>query len=186
MLRREFLTGLVFSTSAWTTSVLANDKIAWPDSASSADLEAALQSMKDWVAAYQVGDYLSQWRLTDPRIRYWFDRRRWRDKMKRARRQDGALVTYTITAYSPASSTELPCTEMGHCFREGVDYVIALMETRYEKAAPAQPEFFVAARSEEGWRFGGGTILNRPLGETAVIMTVQDERRYKPGYTISE
>lgn len=73
---------------------------------------------------------------------------------------------------------------MGHCFREGVDYVIALMETRYEIASPAQPEFVVAARSNEGWRFGGGTILNRPFGETAVIMTVQDERRYKPSYTI--
>lgn len=185
ILRRDFLTGLAFSASALASGALANDDSAWPDSATSADLESALQSMNAWIAAYQAGDYLSQWRLTDPRIRYWRDRIQWRDMMKRARRRDGALLSYAINAYSPASSSQLPCTEMGHCFRESVDYVIALMETRYKIAAPAQPEFFVAARSEEGWRFGGGTILNRPFGETAVIMTVQDERRYKPGYTIS-
>ncbi len=183
MLRRDFLTGLAFSALA--SGALANDDDDWPGGATPADLEGALQSANAWLAAYQSGDYLAQWRMTDPRIRHWRDRRRWRDMMKRARRRDGALLSYTISAYSPASSSQLPCTEMGHCFREGVDYVIALIETHYERASPAQPEFFVAARSDEGWRFGGGTILNRPFGETAVIMTVQDERRYKPGYTIS-
>lgn len=185
MLRRDFLTGLAVVATPWMSGALANDDGAWPSSASSADLEAALQAMNEWIAAYQAEDYLRQWRLTDSRIRKWRDRREWRDKMKRARRRDGALLSYAISAYSPASSSQLPCTEMGHCFREGVDYVIALIETRYEIAEPSQPEFFVAARSDEGWRFGGGTILNRPLGETSVIMTVQDERRYKPGYTIS-
>jgi hypothetical protein len=77
-----------------------------------------------------------------------------------------------------ASARELPCTEMGHCYREQVSYVLALIQTRYAQATPAQPEYCVAAYSSEGWRFGGGTILNRPLGETAVILSTQDERRY--------
>ena len=105
--------------------------------------------------------------------------------MERARRADGALLSYRIASYAAASAADLPCTEMGHCFRERVPYVIALVETRYETASPPQPEFIVVARSDEGWRFGGGTILNRPLGETAVIMTTQDEQRYEPSYTIT-
>jgi hypothetical protein len=184
MLRRHFLAGLAFTVLPSTSDAFAKESDAWPNGATPEDFEAALQAMRAWIDAYQAGDYLAQRRLTDPRMLKWFDRDRWRDKMKRARRRNGALLSYEFAAYSAASSADLPCTEMGHCFREGVDYVIALVETRYEIAKPAQPEFIVVARSEGVWRFGGGTILNRPLGETAVILSVQDERRYKPGYTI--
>lgn len=104
--------------------------------------------------------------------------------MTKAARRDGPLLSYEIEASAPARAEDLPCTETGHCFREGVKYVFFLIRSDYEIAEPKQPEFAVMAYSDEGWRFGGGTFLNRPLMETAVIMTVQDERRYKPGVSI--
>lgn len=184
MLRREFIAGLALAATPCLGSATANDESAWPDRATTADLEAALQSMNARLQSYQAGDYSAQWRLTDARMRRWINRRIWRDRMRRARRRDGALLSYIVRAHLPVTSAELPKTEMGHRFREHVDYVISILETRYENAAPAQPEYFVGARSREGWRFAGGTILNRPLGETAVILTVQDEQRYEPNYSI--
>jgi hypothetical protein len=41
----------------------------------------------------------------------------------------------------------------------------------------------VMARSGDDWLFGGGSFLNRPLGETAVIMSEQDEQRYQPRWS---
>lgn len=102
--------------------------------------------------------------------------------MKKAARRNGALLSYTIEGAAPADAESLPCTENRHCFREGIPYVVFRIRSAYELATPAQPEFAVMALSDEGWRFGGGTFLNRPLGETAVIMTRQDEERYNVRY----
>ena len=157
-----------------------------PDPATTEEVAAATATLKEWTSAFQAGDYRAQWLLTDARIRHWHDRKRWKGWMTKAARRDGALLSYEIEAAAPARAADLPCTEMGHCFREGVKYVIFLIRSDYEIAEPAQPEFAVMAYSDEGWRFGGGSFLNRPMGETSVIMTVQDERRYKPGFSVRQ
>ncbi|MGE0045874.1 MAG: hypothetical protein AB7J28_06830 [Hyphomonadaceae bacterium] len=148
------------------------------------DVAAARVALEAWVAAYQSADYDAQWALTDPRIRRWHDRRRWRRAMTRAARVDGVLAEISIENSAPATAAQLPCTEQRHCYREGVQYVVFILRTRYGRAAPPQPEYAAMALSSEGWRFGGGTLLNRPLGETAVIMTEGDERLYAPDLNV--
>jgi hypothetical protein len=157
-----------------------------PELATAEEIAEAAAIFKDWAEAFQAGDYRAQWLLTDARIRRWHDRKRWKSWMTKAARRNGALQSYTIEATAPVRAKDMPCTENGHCFREGVKYVLFLIRSDYEIAQPPQPEFAVMALSDEGWRFGGGTFLNRPLGETSVIMTVQDERRYRPGYSIDQ
>jgi len=148
--------------------------------ANTADVEEARAILDQWTAAYQTEDYLTQWQLTDPRIRRWWGKTRWRKAMTKARRKDGKLTAYTIVTADPIDAEKIPCTEMGHCYRRGVQYVIFIIRSTYERAAPGQPEYVAMAKSDEGWRFGGGTFPNRPVGETAVILTESDERRYKP------
>ena len=136
--------------------------------------------LREWIEAYREKDYNTQWLLTDSRIRRWHNKRRWRGWMSNAQKNNGALVSYMAESGAPIQAEELPCTEQGHCFRRDVQYIIYIMRTEYEDAEPAQPEFAVMAKSGEGWKYGGGTLLNRPMGETSVIMTRQDEARYKP------
>jgi hypothetical protein len=68
---------------------------------------------------------------------------------------------------------------MGHCYRKDVQYVFILLRSTYAKAAPAQPEYVVMAKSEEGWKFGGGTFPDTPMGETSSILNRKDEHRYR-------
>lgn len=148
--------------------------------ATPAEVETALQVFAQWTAAYQAEDYDTQWRLTDPRIRRWWGQTRWHKGMTKARRKDGKLTAYTIQAADPIDAAKLPCTELRHCYRRGVQYVVIILHSTYEKATPGQPEYAAMAKSHEGWRFGGGTFPNRPWGETAVIMTESDESQYRP------
>lgn len=174
-------------TALACAAALAASGVVGPDRSESASPgDAAEAALVAWLEAYRSGDYRQQWTLTDPRIRRWHDLRRWRGWMKRAARRDGRLDGYAISGRAPAAADQLPCTEQGHCFRGGVDYVLLLVTTGYDRAAPAQPEYAVMALSSEGWRFGGGSILNRPLGETAVILTESDERRYSTGWRAGE
>lgn len=159
----------VISTQAEETPLATDD-----------DVQVAAQILAQWTAAYQAQDYDTQWQLTDPRQRRWWDKVRWRKAMTKARRRDGALTGYTIKAAQPIDAAKLPCTEMGHCYRQGVQYILFIVTSAYEKAASGQPEYVAMSKSDEGWRFGGGTFPNRPLGETAVILTEADERRYRP------
>lgn len=178
-MRREFLMTLILAPALATKSSAEELATPWPEGAGEADLDAAYSSMAVWIEAYRAQDFATQWRMTDPRIRRWIDRRRWMRGLGRAFSLNGNLVEHVIANRAALGAERLPCTEQGHCFRPDVPYVIFFLRTRYEIAAPPQPEFCVMARSSEGWRFGGGTLLNRPLGETAVIMTPQDERRYE-------
>ena len=155
-----------------------------PPLASEDELAEARTILVEWTQAFQAGDYAAQWRLTDRRIRRWHDRERWRGSMRKAAIRNGALLSFSVEAAAPATAADLPCTEQKHCFRGGVKYALFAIRSDYEKAEPPQPEFAVMAWSDDGWRFGGGTFLNRPLGETAVIMTRQDEERYRPGASI--
>jgi len=173
------VTAIVFFLVA--TPVAAGDE---PPLASAYEVEAASSALEAWTAAYSAGDYHEQWLLTDKRITRWFDRRSFRKMMTEAQQRNGLLKTYSITGAAPARASDLPCTEMGHCYRTGIQYAIFVIESTYEKAEPSQPEFAVMAKAEGKWVFGGGSFLNRPLGETAVIMTEQDERRYEPRYPV--
>ncbi len=190
VIRKSVAVAMVaFFASALSPTLAFGDDEAldWPAAATKEDLDAARAVLIQWSEAYRSEDYRTQWRLTDSRIRHWIDLNRWRRGMRSANRRDGALEKFEILNQAAVSARQLPCTEQGHCYREGVRYVIFLVSTHYTKAAPPQPEYAAIALSEEGWRFGGGTFPNRPLGETAVIMTESDERRYKfKGLTIQK
>lgn len=171
---------VVIALSIGLTAVAAAARAEDVPLATEDDVPVATQVLAQWAAAYQAQDYDTQWQLTDPRQRRWWDKKRWHKAMTKARRKDGPLISYTINAASPIDAAKLPCTEMGHCYRRGVQYILFIVTSAYEKAAPTQPEYVAMAKSDEGWRFGGGTFPNRPLGETAVILTEGDERRYRP------
>jgi hypothetical protein len=143
----------------------------------------ALAAFEAWTASFQQADYRQQWKLTDKHITRWWNRQQWREAMAGAQKRNGDLLSYHIVGAAGAAAADLPCTEMGHCFREGLEYVLVVIESEYEKAQPKQPEFVVMAKSGNDWLFGGGTFLNRPMGETTVIMTEQDEQRYQPRWT---
>ena len=140
----------------------------------------AHEALISWIEAYQTGEYAEQWRLTHPRRRRGRPRRLWNRVMRNAQRNDGALLSYTIGGGAEVIADQLPCSEQGHCYRPGIDYVFFTVQTEYENAAPPQPEYVAMALSGDQWVFGGGTLLNRPFGETSVIMTESDERRYRP------
>jgi len=150
-----------------------------PPLASEQEMAEAYESFKLWAAAFQARDYDEAWRLTDPRIRQWFDKKRWKKRVKKAQEKSGEILAFEVESIAPVSAAQLPCTEMGHCFRQGVQYVFVLIRSTYKKATPPQPEFVVMAKSEEGWKFGGGTFPDTPMGETSVILNRKDESRYR-------
>ncbi|MEZ5891860.1 MAG: hypothetical protein R3C58_01740 [Parvularculaceae bacterium] len=175
MMALAVLCAFVISTSI----ALASDETGeWPESATQEDLLAARTAFIEWGTAYQNRDYGTQWRLTDKRIRRWFGQKRWTKSMLTAEKRTGELESFEILGQLAVKAEQLPCTEYRHCYRRRVCYVFFKIASRYSIAAPPQPEYAVMAFSNEGWRFGGGTFPNRPLGETAVIMTEADEKRY--------
>lgn len=152
---------------------------AVPPLASAEEVSAALEAFQAWSAAYQSGDYNAQFALTHPLIRQWGDATAWRRLMRDAARRNGALVSLELEGAGPLSASDVPCTEMGHCYRRDMQVVMIVLRTRYERADPAQPEYVVMANSDEGWRFGGGTFPNRPRGETMAILDRADEARIR-------
>ena len=176
------LLALLFSLAALIPAAHADEEK--PPLPTEADVHEAYGVLMDWATSYQQGEYLQQWRLTDFRIRHWHDRKRFKKWMRRARKRDGKLLSFKVDKALPLYATQLPCTEMGHCYRKDVDVILFLISSTYEKASPPQPEYIVMARSDEGWRFGGGTFPNRPMGETSLILDRKDERRYEPGFEI--
>lgn len=134
---------------------------------------------REFVTAYRGEEYLAQWRIVDPRKRYWVRADRWRKSMQRSRRRHGALVDLSVTHVLPIDAEQIPCTEMGHCFRKGVTYVLLMLRTRYERKQVPQPEFAVMSLSVEGWRWAGGTFPATALGETAVLLDDADERKFR-------
>lgn len=150
-----------------------------PAPASPEETAEALAAFNTWATAFQARDYDRVWQMTDPRIRQWFDQKRWEKRMKGANRESGEILSWEIEAVAPVTAAQLPCTEMGHCFRQGVPYVFISLNSSYSKAKPPQPEFVVMAKSDEGWKFGGGTFPDTPMGETSVILDRKDESRYR-------
>jgi hypothetical protein len=142
------------------------------------DTKIAHGIMQQWVQAYHEGRFIDQWDLTDPRIRRWHPKRRWRKWMTRATKRNGKIKSYEVTSITRLYATQLPCTEQGHCYRKDVPVILFMIKSEYEKAGPPQPEYIVMSKSEEGWKFGGGTFPNRPMGETSLILDRKDEKRY--------
>ena len=165
---------------ASVTGLLMGRASAQTPLASEDEVREAYTVLLEWTAAFQAEDYMTQRGLTDSRIRRWYNRRRWRRFMRAARLRSGALLEANVVAAGAIDAASLPCTEMGHCYHADTQYAVFTFRTRYEIAAPGQPEFAVMARSDEGWRFGGGTFPDRPLGESAVILDAQTERRLVP------
>ncbi|WCL55251.1 hypothetical protein [Gimibacter soli] len=151
----------------------------WPATATEEDRAAAEAVFREWAEAFRQKRYKEQWLLTHPAIRHWINRKRHKRGMARAARRDGPILDYEISAVVATTADKIPCTEQGHCFRPGLKYIVFLIKSRYARAKPPQPEFIVMAWSDEGWRMSGGTFPNRPLGETSVIMTEEDEGRFK-------
>jgi len=147
--------------------------------ASEEEVREAYGVFLDWLNAREAGDYYAQYQLTDQRIRQWWPRERYMRFMGDAHRRDGALTSIEVLQAGAIDAETLPCTERGHCYRPGVRYVFLMFHTTYENVEGELTEYVAMAESGQGWRFGGGNILNRPMGETSVIMTRQDENRYR-------
>lgn len=153
-----------------------------PSTAGETDAHAladATAAMSEFIARYRIQDYRGQWGLLDPRMRKWITLDRWRNAMTLGRRRHGELAAIAITSSNLVRAEQLPCTEMGHCYRRGVPYALFIMRTRYVQKDVPQPEFVVMSHSIEGWRFAGGTFPVTSLGETAVLLDEADEARYR-------
>jgi hypothetical protein len=130
----------------------------------------------EWILAYQAKDYGAQWRLIHPRIRTWYDKKRWRNAMQLSQRKGGELVVIKKDRIEAIPTEEIPCTEMGHCYRKDMQTVVIVTTIDYGKPPSPVQEYAIMANSDEGWRWGGGTILKLPMGETVVILNRRDER----------
>lgn len=172
--------GLILLFGALAVSAPASAQEVAP--ATDAEVREAYGVFLDWVAGWQEEDHYAQYRLTDRRIRQWWPRERYLRFLTDSRRRTGALTSIEVLQAGAIEAETLPCTERGHCYRPGLRYVFLLFRTRYEHVEGELTEYAVMTESGEGWRFGGGNILNRPMGETSVIMTLQDESRYRQSF----
>ena len=147
--------------------------------ATPAQVKQAVEVFKNWTSSYQQKNYKDQFKLVHPRLRKWSDKESWKRWMKRNQRKIGALKSYEIVAIAPITPEQVPCTEMGHCYRKGMQVVIVILNSVYGKIGGPRKEYAVMTNSPQGWRFGGGTVLNRPFGETLMVLDRKDERRYQ-------
>ena len=116
------------------------------------------------------------YRLFVERSRKYKTRKSWVSRMKRSVLNNGPLEKIEILAVGPIEAENIPCTEMGHCYRKDMQTVMIVVNSRYAKVGAREKEYVVMARPEDGWRYGGGTFLNRPYGETMAILDRKDER----------
>ena len=144
--------------------------------ASAEQIAEAERAFDEWISAYQEKDYGTQWRLIHPRIRTWYDKKRWRNAMKLSQRKGGELIAVKKDRLEAIPAGEIPCTEMGHCYRKDMQTVVIITTIEYGKPPSPVQEYAIMANSDEGWRWGGGTILKLPMGETVVILNRRDER----------
>jgi hypothetical protein len=99
--------------------------------------------------------------------------------MKNNRRKIGALKKYEIVAVAPMTPGQVPCTEMGHYYRKDMQVVMVILNSVYGKIGGPLKEYAEITNIPQGWRFWGGTVLNRPFGETIVVLDRKDERQYQ-------
>jgi len=160
---------LPFNTMAIEEMPLASDE----------QVRQALSRFQEWTRLYQQENYLEQYELVHPRIQRYKNYPVWKKAMSRSQHKNGSLLEYELVALSAITPGDIPCTEMGHCYRKGMQTVIIIVNSRYEKIGEKNKEYVIMANSEEGWMFGGGTILNIPFGETMGILDRADEKKYE-------
>lgn len=147
--------------------------------ASDDQVRQALSRFQEWIRLYQKENYLDQYELVHPRIQRYKNYPVWKKAMSRSQHKNGPLLEYELVALSAITPGDIPCTEMGHCYRKDMQTVIIIVNSRYEKIGEKNKEYVIMANSEEGWMFGGGTILNIPFGETMGILDRADEKKYE-------
>lgn len=147
--------------------------------ASDEQVKEAFSRFQTWTSLYQQEDYPGQYELVHPRIQHYKNLPVWKKKMRKSRHKNGALLEYELVALGAISPAEIPCTEMGHCYRKGMQTVIVVVNSVYEKIGEKSKEYVIMANSGQGWLFGGGTFLNVPFGETMGILNRMDEKKYE-------
>ena len=150
-----------------------------PPLATADEVATATKVFEEWTAAYQRADYQAQYDLVHPRIQKYKTKKMLKKAMTKSLRKNGTLSAYDITFVSAIAAEKIPCTEMGHCYRKDMQVVIIVLNSHYEKIGEMDKEYVLMANSDHGWRFGGGTFLNRPFGETMSILDRMDEKRYE-------
>ena len=107
----------VAALSLLCTATTAQQSTAGSNPQVRTEAEISAESrFREFVLAYQGADYLTQWRIVDPRKRYWVKISRWRKAMQQSRRSHGALAEITVTHVLSVDAKQIPCTEMGHCY----------------------------------------------------------------------
>jgi hypothetical protein len=142
-------------------------------------VEEAFGRFQAWTSLYQQENYLEQYELVHPRIQRYKNYPVWKKAMNKSQHKNGALLEYDLVALSAISPADIPCTEMGHCYRKGMQAVIIVVNSVYEKIGEKNKEYVIMTNSEAGWLFGGGTFLNIPFGETMGILDRADEKKYE-------
>lgn len=146
--------------------------------ASADEVKQALEIFGQWIQNYRNLDYAGQYELVHPLIQHYKTRKKWEKAMQKSQQKNGELLDYEIIAAGTTTADKIPCTEMGHCYRKDIQVVLIFINSTYQKIGAKPKEYVVMAKSKQGWRFGGGTILNIPFGETMTILDRKDERRY--------
>lgn len=146
--------------------------------ASADEVRQALEIFGQWTQNYQISDYAEQYKFVHPLIQHYKTREKWEKAMQKSQRKNGELLGYEIMAAGATTPDKIPCTEMGHCYRKDIQVVLIIINSIYQKIGAKPKEYVVMAKSKQGWRFGGGTFLNIPFGETMTILDRKDERRY--------
>ena len=160
---------LPFKLTAFETAPLATDD----------QVQHAVTQFQKWTNFYQEESYFQQFGLVHPRIQHYKNYKRWKKAMSKSLDTNGALLEYEIIGLSAIHPADIPCTEMGHCYRKDMQTVIIIVNSRYEKIGVKNKEYIIMTNSDKGWLFGGGTFLNVPFGETMGILDRADEQRYK-------
>ncbi|MCJ7815902.1 MAG: hypothetical protein MUP31_07615 [Xanthomonadales bacterium] len=158
-----------FDLLAIETAPLATDE----------QVKEAFDRFQTWTSLYQQKNYLEQYALVHPRIQRYKNYSVWKKKMNKSQHKNGALLEYEIIALSAITPDQIPCTEMGHCYRKDMQTVMFIVNSVYEKLGEKNKEYIIMTNSEQGWLFGGGTFLNIPFGETMGILDRVDEKRYE-------
>lgn len=175
---------LLLCVAAWLGSLSASAaaaRINPPPLATGAEVAMAVAAFEEFTNRYLQGDYASQYELVHRRIRKFKTEKSWVSRMRKSVLNNGPLEGFEVIAIGAIEAEKIPCTEMGHCFRKDMQTVMIVLNSQYAKAGARDKEYVVMANSDDGWRFGGGSFLNRPYGETLAILDRKDERaaRYK-------
>jgi len=147
--------------------------------ASEEQVKEAFARFQTWAGLYQQENYLDQYELVHPRIQRYKNYRTWKKAMSKSQHKNGALLNYEVVALGAMTPDQIPCTEMGHCYRKDMQTVMIVVNSVYEKIGEKNREYVIMTNSDKGWLFGGGTILNIPFGETMGILDRVDEKKYE-------